>query len=112
MNRETIENKAKAQAEIYMAESPYQSGPLGSYRKGFIEGANWRINSVWHDGNEEPQPKDEYLLVEYKDWGSDESNYDVVAVEEFEIYADRIYSDLIRWAYVSDLLPDRKEAQP
>lgn len=29
MTIENIENKAKEQAEIYMVEAPYQSGPLG-----------------------------------------------------------------------------------
>ena len=78
-------------------------------KNGFMAGAEWRINAVWHGGNEKPQRKDEYLLVEYEDWGTDESDYDVVAVEKFEIYADRAYSDLTRWAYISDLLPERKE---
>lgn len=78
-------------------------------RNCFIEGAQWRINAVWHDAKEVPQREDEYLLIEYRDWGSDESDYDVIAVENFEIYADRPYSDLIRWAYISDLIPERKE---
>ena len=80
-----------------------------SARLGFIAGAQWCINTVWHDAKEKPERENEYLLIEYRDWGSDESDYDVVAVEKFEIYADRPYSDLIRWAYISDLSPERKE---
>lgn len=111
MNRETIEKAATHHANM-MGWDHDPEEIRGLFAHSFKAGAEWRINSVWHDGNEEPQRKDEYLLVEYRDWGSDESNYDVVAVEEFEIYADRIYSDLIRWLYISDLLPDRKEARP
>lgn len=112
MNRETIENKAREQAEIYMVEAPYQSGPLGSYRKGFIEGANWSINAVWHDASEEPEREDEPICVEYEDWGGDGSNYTIC--NDIWDYNSRLkrdggYCTILRWAYVSDLLPERKE---
>lgn len=97
MNRQTIENKAKEQAEIYMAEAPYQSGPLGSYRKGFIEGANWRINSVWHDPRKEEPAY--WKLIIRKDIMGD---YDLGC---------GIMPDTVSWAYVDDFLPDGKEEQ-
>lgn len=101
MNRETIENKAKEQAEIYMVEAPYQSGPLGSYRKGFIEGANWRINSVWHDANKEIPIPFRPILVEHYD-----GKFSVNMVAGNMQSCPMAW---LRWAYVSDLLPDRKE---
>ena len=115
MNRETIENKAKAQAEIYMAESPYQSGPLGSYRKGFIEGANWRINSVWHDVQKELPAPDETVIAEYiidgeKDYCfTHRSESPRVSVDKHGFCFYIRGAEITRWAYLDDLLPDRKE---
>jgi len=100
MTIENIENKAKEQAEIYMVEAPYQSGPLGSYRKGFIEGSAWRINSVWHDVEEKPNGMFVFII----DFG------DEVGAEEYGLGVTA--DDLIgskRWAYISDLLPEIKE---
>lgn len=111
MNRETIE-KAANERRPYTEEecgSSYMLGKNVGFKRGFMDGAQWRINAVWHDGKEKPQRKDEYLLVEYKDWGSDESDYDVVAVKTLRTYASRPYSDLVRWVYISDLIPERKE---
>lgn len=107
MTREQIEKAAKDYVMPNARISPLMESIVA--KEGFIAGAQWRINDVWHDASEKPERENEYLLVEYKDWGSDESDYDVVAVEDFEIYANRIYSDLICWAYIFDLLPERKE---
>lgn len=101
MNRETIENKAKAQAEIYMTEAPYQSGPLGSYRKGFIEGANWRINSVWHDADKELPDCGRHVVNE--DW------FDFIAKDEKDLKRILKKYPFKQWAYIDDLLPERKE---
>ena len=78
----------------------------------FEEGVKWadnnplqdivNLNDVWHDANEKPRTK-EWLLVQF-----DEDDYDT-------IYFDNLYIDMwstwcktsyvIRWAYISDLLP-------
>ena len=71
----------------------------------FLHGVEWaegQIANVWHDASEEPRPK-EWLLVQF-----DEDDYDT-------IYFDNLYTDMwstwcktsyvIRWAYISDLLP-------
>ena len=105
MTREQIENKAKEQAEIYMVEAPYRSGPLGSYRKGFIEGAEWRINSVWHNlPNDLPKKENTWILLE-------------LIFEDRLVYlpvewvndGEEISKQVTRWAYIDDLLPERKE---
>ena len=72
---------------------------------GFLDGAVWSDKNpvnVWHDANEKPRTK-EWLLVQF-----DEDDYDT-------IYFDNLYIDMwstwcktsyvIRWAYISDLLP-------
>lgn len=81
----------------------------------FVIAAKWRINAVWHDSSEEPEREDEPILVEYEDWGADGSDYTVC--DDIWDYNSRLkrnggYCTILRWAYVSDLLPDKKEAQP
>ena len=74
-------------------------------QEAFEEGAKWADNhpvNVWHNANEKPRTK-EWLLVQF-----DEDDYDT-------IYFDNLYIDMwstwcktsyvIRWAYISDLLP-------
>lgn len=72
-------------------------------RNCFIEGAEWRINSVWHDAHEEPQ-RNGKLIASNKDGnyilcGPNNSNWKQT-VKLFRI---------INWAYIDDLLPERKE---
>lgn len=54
MTREDIEKAALKGVEEYV-NSGNLKGFRGSYCKGFMEGADWRINSVWHDINEMPE---------------------------------------------------------
>lgn len=69
----------------------------------FIEGAQWRINSVWHDAKEAPKYSG-MLIVINKDGkpsicGPNNSDWKI-AVKIFNI---------VKWAYISDLIPDGKE---
>lgn len=92
MNRETIE---KAALELCTTEG--QEEWLKDYGKNcFMDGARWRINSVWHDMNEKPNG----IFVILADFGQEEYS--------LGINLDGIESAK-RWAYVSDLLPERKE---
>lgn len=71
----------------------------------FIDGAQWRINSVWHNNSVRPG-EDCDVLVETKHriifdrYDTDYNKLDSGTDWETEV---------IRWAYVSDLLPERKE---
>ena len=71
----------------------------------FIEGAQWRINSVWHDNSIRPG-EDCDVLVETKR-GIEMDRYDI-DYNELDNGTDW-EADVIRWAYVDDLLPERKE---
>lgn len=64
----------------------------------FMEGAKWRINSVWHDATEKPK-LGELIIVEVygKIW--DYGEYDV---------CDTIHPKA-RWAYIKDLIPNTEE---
>lgn len=96
MNRQTIE-----QAALELCTTEGQEEWLKDYgRNCFIEGADWRINSVWHDVEEKPNG----MFVIIIDFG------DEIGAEEFGL--GMTSDDLIgakRWAYISDLLPERKE---
>lgn len=94
MDKQQIKEAAEKASEDYMENAPIMSGPRGSYRKGFIAGADWRINSVWHDVNEEPIY---WKLIIRKDILGD---YDLGC---------ELKHDTISWAYLDDLVPERKE---
>lgn len=101
MEREQIEKAAK----------DYTSDVLGfdyigqvKCERSFMDGAQWRINSVWHDASEKPE-KGRYILVD--------KEYRIQAVWKQDIEDDWLndvnYFGVTRWAYVDDLLPERKE---
>ena len=72
--------------------------------KAFIKGAEWRINSVWHDAKEEPK-YDEYFLYENVVHAY---HVDGIYPSEDEPFVwDDYVKDwgLIRWAYIKDLIP-------
>ena len=97
MNRETIEKVADDYSVDIMPA--YSDGYFERYQiaDAFECGANWRINSVWHEASELPRSL-KLIIIE-------DSN------GEFDL-GYGITNSTIRWAYVSDLLPDRKEVQP
>lgn len=101
MTKEQIE---KAAGEI--SDHPF----IEIERQGFIRGANWRIKSVWHGPKEEPRHK-ELCLIELKSKTSllaysihfkGEQPY----FEACFISATYDMDDVIRYAYVKDLLPE------
>ena len=72
----------------------------------FMDGARWRINSVWHDVREQPE-QDKCFIYEI---GDGRYEIDCIYKKEklnWERYAAQL--NIIRWAYVDDLLPERKE---
>ena len=104
MNKQQIEEAAAKAAEDYMENTLIMSGPRGSYRKGFIAGANWRINSVWHEVSERPD-ENEPTIIERENgkFSLHEKGYDgpwKYNVEQFNFK---------RWAYVKDLIPETED---
>lgn len=93
MNKETIEKAAQS----YCDSKPYIENVLN--KNAFIAGARWRIAAVWHDASESPHTGDRIIVI-------DEDDH-IVDVGYFG------NSDMImdghRWAYIDDLLPERKE---
>ena len=71
------------------------------FKEGFIAGANWHINSVWHDASERPDTDKGDLLVIVKDaFGKD------VYVRQNAYYV--LKYGCVRWAYIKDLIPNNE----
>mgnify|MGYP000386827016 CR=1 FL=1 len=69
-------------------------------KTGFQYAANWRIDSVWHDVSEKPNG----MFVIIIDFGNE------ISPEEFGLgMTSDDLNGAKRWAYISDLLPERKE---
>ena len=62
----------------------------------FVKGAEWRINSVWHDVTEKPDGKRRYLI---------ENNFGNKTRHSIhtEAFTPNIF--IVRWAYLEDILP-------
>ena len=101
MDRITIEKAA----DVYADKAPksYCNGYYGKYAiaDAFEEGANWRINSVWHDASEKPNGNNK-CLVELRIPGRRNPTYKLWTWGWENSF-------VTRWAYIDDLLPDRKE---
>lgn len=63
----------------------------------FIEGAKWRINSVWHNSTEKPVPGK--LLLVNTIYGE----YDLCY---YEVY---VWNTVMTWVYMKDLIPNTEE---
>lgn len=70
----------------------------------FKTGAAWRINSVWHDASENPK-LNKFFVFENKcnEWETD----CLYQHQKWNIHV--AVNDLIRWAYIEDLLPNTEE---
>lgn len=99
MNKETIEKAADDYSVEIMPA--YSDGYFERYQlaDAFEYGAQWRIDSVWHDASESPRTGDRIIVID--------EDYHIVDVGYFG-NSDRIM-DGHRWAYINDLLPNRKE---
>lgn len=90
MKREDIEKAALQRSFI---ETP-DAREIFLIKSGFIYGAKWRINSVWHDDTEKPK-LGELIIVEVYGKIFEYGKYDV---------CDTIHP-AARWAYMKDLIP-------
>lgn len=95
MNREDIEKAAK--------EYEWR-GDMYDLQLAFKAGADWRINSIWHDTSEKPG-KGKLLIVEDID-----SAYDLVYLTKSKPWEELSEKNhYMRWAYIEDLLPNMED---
>lgn len=101
MNKEVIEKAADNYAA--KANPSYTNGDFDKHAiaDAFEHGAQWRINSVWHDAEKEMPKYGKHVVNE--DW------FDFVANDEKDMKRIMKHYPFKRWAYVSDLLPEGKE---
>ena len=69
--------------------------------RAFMKGADWRINSVWHDVDKELPEYNRHVVNE--DW------FDFTAKDEKDLKRIMNQYPFKRWAYVDDLKPNMEE---
>lgn len=121
MSRDMIEKAAKAAKEYaeenawYPGETSYESDIMEmerSFAEAFIAGAQWRIDSVWHE--EEPKIGGELCLLERRG-GVYVIAYSYTSEGKFVCFdglwgtGDMFMDDIIRYAYIKDLAPINQE---
>ena len=79
------------------------------FNNGFLSGADWRINSVWHDAKDVPQPFRAFVILH-----DTENDFMMLTQHSITCYSDYnvIYQEndnMIAWAYIEDLIPNTKE---
>lgn len=101
MTKEDIEKAAVDSCVI--ENSIFNPELIPYYEQGFKDGADWRINSVWHDIKEIPENNRMILIIMQHDiptvLGPDNSFFK-------EEVKDR---QIQRWAYIEDFIPNTEE---
>lgn len=105
MDKEDIEKAAERSTEKYVENGDLR-GFRGSYRLGFIEGADWRINSVWHDDKD--IPKESSAILAIRPDGSTEIVY-FINLLRWRSLIKRC--GFVQWAYIKDLIPNKEGEQ-
>ncbi len=103
MSKEDIK-KAKAENAERIANIAYSGGGhIGQddLETAFENGAEWRINSVWHDVDKELPEYNRHVVNE--DW------FDFTAKDEKDLKRIMNQYPFKRWAYVDDLKPNMEE---
>ena len=98
MKRKKVKEIAKAQG---LYNFPTSKNMALKYESGFIDGAEWRINSVWHDVEKELPEYNRHVVNE--DW------FDFTAKDEKDLKRIMNQYPFKRWAYVDDLKPNMEE---
>lgn len=97
MTREQIE---KVAGEYSGSVFGFKDNPVVMNKhKAFMDGAQWRIDSVWHDGAASCEARRKALVL--FDNGSAKVYEDLR-----ELSVERLWGYVDRFAYLDDLLPD------
>lgn len=104
MTREQIEKEARGYISyVYEDDGHFLPDYEEELRDSFISGAQWRINSVWHSTDD--LPKHSGFLAVLMDNGIMETMYYSAGIG----FHEKTLKGYALWAYISDLLPERKE---
>lgn len=98
--------------DIEKAAGDYSGSSLGftdnnsvmAKHKAFADGAEWRINSVWHDINEIPE--DGRIIVLLGKYGTM-----LIYGPNMMYYKESVIADggFLKWAYKEDLIPNMEK---
>ena len=111
MKQEDIEKAAVENAERIANIAYSGGGHIGQddLERAFENGAAWRINSVWHDAKDVPQPFRAFVILH-------DTENDFMMLTQHSITCDSDYNviyqendNMIAWAYIEDLLPNTEE---
>lgn len=108
MTKEQIQNEAVEYAKgKYGGESAkmWAIAQIHAGRDGFIAGADWRINSVWHKPEEVPEVGRQILVDKIVGF----ELYILVKSIFFHWKEIAQYNYVVRWAYIDDLIPTEDE---
>lgn len=102
MEREDIERKCHQYARE--ATPAYTNGDFDRYAiaHAFEDGAEWRINSVWHDKSEIPDLSQDVLII-FK------NKICSILIGAVHTLSELKHYDYTNWAYVKDLLPIKED---
>ena len=102
MTREQIENAAKETLVNEPVE--IQATKVSAFQRGFVAGAQWRINAMWHDRTEKADISKELILM-YPN-----GLVRVILLNPNLTFDGFLLVDtFIKWTYASDILPERNE---
>lgn len=115
MTREQIEKAATESCVI--DNSIFNPEYVPYYEHGFIDGANWRINSVWQKPSAygEELTRNVNVIAKTTRGCYRFGKFDVVGYSREYIgfvstsTLEYALSDILEYAYLEDLLPERKE---
>ena len=100
MKRKDIENAAGNYSGSILG---LKGNAIKAEFKAFANGAAWRINSVWHDA--EIQPQDNKMILTL-----DDKNYPIIAGPLNDQWKETVDDlNIKRWAYIEDLIPNKEE---
>lgn len=110
MKREVITDIAQSYVSRLYEENEYPNDKRDieiDVEEAFIDGANWRINSVWHDAKEDPKEKEMLVVIDkYGDIIQSEFMiYEFLGREKWSDYV--IDVGIVMWCYRKDLLPSK-----
>lgn len=104
MNKQDIKKAAKEYDESLTYSSVKEQYDV---EKAFVKGAEWRINSIWHDASEQPIVGKEALVKYITGDGEMKHRIDVFCGYEWREMCH--YDKLIQFAYIEDILPTKED---
>lgn len=75
----------------------------------FVKGADWRINSVWHDINKEKPQDGKQCLLEITYNNGYVPYYHLTQWYEMNEFVFHDRCAKVRWTYIEDLLPNMED---